>query len=386
MKQTIPFIDLESQYQRIKSKVDAAVLRVLAHGTYIMGPEIQLLEKQLSAFTGAKHAISCANGTDALILGLMAKNVKPGDAVLVPSFTFAATAEVVAFLGATPLFVDVLPDTFNMDPESLKKGVLAAKKHGLRPVGVITVDLFGQAADYASIGDIAKNNGLWIMADCAQSFGATYQQKSVCGCDFFDIATTSFFPAKPLGCYGDGGAVFTNDDQLAALMKSYRVHGQGSDKYDNERIGLNARLDTIQASILIEKLAIFPDEIKARNTVAERYNQGLSGSVQTPFVRNDCLSVWAQYTLLLSPKINRSHLIEALKAKGIPSVVYYPKPLHQQKGYKHFPCANDGHSLPVSESLSANVFSLPMSAYVTNEQVDFIVDSVKECINTYMSK
>jgi len=386
MKQTIPLIDLESQYQRIKSKVDAAVLRVLAHGTYIMGPEIQVLEKQLSEFTGAKHAISCANGTDALILGLMAKSVKPGDAVLVPSFTFAATAEVVAFLGATPVFVDVLPDTFNMDPESLKKGILSAKKQGLHPVGIITVDLFGQAADYASIGDVAKNSHLWIMADCAQSFGATYQEKSVCGCADCAMATTSFFPAKPLGCYGDGGAVFTNDDALAALMKSYRVHGQGSDKYDNERIGLNARLDTIQAAILIEKLAIFPDEIKARNAVAERYSKGLTGSVQIPFVRKDCLSVWAQYTLLLTPNVNRGQLMETLKAKGIPSVVYYPKPLHQQKGYKHFPCANDGHSLPVSERLSTNVLSLPMSAYVTKEQVDFIVDSVKECVDTQVRK
>lgn len=378
MKQPIPFRDLASQYQRIKSGIDSAIARVLAHGVYIMGPEIQALEKQLCAFTGAKYTISCANGTDALILGLMAKNVKPGDAVIVPSFTFAATAEVVAFLGATPLFVDVLPDTFNMDPESVKKALMVAKAEGLKTVGIITVDLFGQPADYKPLSEIAKNNGLWIMADCAQSLGATYRGKSVCACEYCDIATASFFPAKPLGCYGDGGAIFTNDDQLAALMKSYRVHGQGTDKYDNERIGLNARLDTIQAAILIEKLTIFPDEIRASNAVAEKYTKGLKDSIQTPFVRDDCTSVWAQYTLVLSAKINRSQLMDALKASGIPSVVYYPKPLHQQKGYKHYPCAGAEHSLPVSERLSATVLSLPMSAYVSEEQVNHVVENVRK--------
>jgi dTDP-4-amino-4,6-dideoxygalactose transaminase len=373
----IPFIDLKAQQEGIRPQIDAAIKRVLDHGAYIMGPEVYELEKQLAAFCGAKHAITCANGTDALGLGLMAKNVSVGDAIFVPSFTFAATAEVVAWVGATPVFIDSLKDTYNIDPESLKQGIQTAKKAGLRPVGIIPVDLFGQPADYDAIQSIADEHGLWVMADGAQSFGATYKGRKVG--NIGDMATTSFFPAKPLGCYGDGGAIFTNDDELASIIKSLRVHGQGTDKYDNVRIGMNGRLDTIQAAILIEKLKIFPDELIARQKTAGTYNEALKDILQIPYVREEATSAWAQYTVRLPKTANRSQLSANLKEAGVPTMVYYVKPLHLQTAYRHYPTATGG-PLPVCEALANEVLSFPMSGYVSRDQINIIIGEVARWI------
>lgn len=372
----IQFIDLKAQQAHIRPQIDAAIKRVLDHGAYIMGPEVFELEKQLAEFCGVKHAISCANGTDALGLGLMAKNVGPGDAVLVPSFTFAATAEVVAWVGATPIFIDSLEDTYNIDPKSLELGIQTAKKVGLRPVGIIPVDLFGQPADYDAIQAIADDHNLWVMADGAQSFGASYKGQRVGSIG--DLATTSFFPAKPLGCYGDGGAVFTNDDELAAIIKSLRVHGQGSDKYDNVRIGMNGRLDTLQAAILIEKLKIFPDELVSRQTAADAYNVALKDVVQVPHVIDGATSAWAQYTVCLPKGISRVKLIADLKEAGIPTMVYYVKPLHLQTAYSSYLTA--GHkNLPVCEALANEVISLPMSGYVGDDAKCIVNYVLKNC-------
>ena len=285
----IEFVDLHSQRRRLGAGLDGAIARVLEHGRFIMGPEVAELEERLAAFAGVEHAISCANGTDALALGLMAKGLQPQEAVLVPSFTFVATAEVVVWLGAVPVFVDVDPQTFNLDPASLEQGIRTARRMGLTPRAVIAVDLFGQPADYDAIEPLCAQHGLWLMADGAQSFGATYRGRRVG--QIGEIATTSFFPAKPLGCYGDGGCVFTEDGDLAAAMRSLRVHGQGRDKYDNVRIGMNGRLDTLQAAILLEKLAIFPDEIARRQEVARRYEEGLQDVVRVPRVIEGASSV-----------------------------------------------------------------------------------------------
>jgi dTDP-4-amino-4,6-dideoxygalactose transaminase len=373
MSDSIAFIDLAAQRRRIGSRMDEAILRVVNHGGYIMGPEVKQFEADLSAFCGARHVISCANGTDALTLVLMAKSVKPGQAILCPSFTFAATAEVVAWLGAIPIFVDCLPETFNMDPASLEFGINTARQLGLKPVGVIPVDLFGQPADYDAIEAICAREDLWILCDAAQSFGASYRGRKL---GTIGAATsTSFFPAKPLGCYGDGGAVFTNDDELAAIMRSLRVHGQGSDKYDNVRIGMNGRLDTMQAAVLIEKLKIFPDEIAARDRVAKRYNEMLGDVVVVPVVAEGNTSVWAQYTMRVP---NRDALAAALKAKGVPTAVYYPKPLHQQTAYSKFPSAGNG--VPVSERLADEVLSLPMHPYLEEAVQDRIITAVREAL------
>jgi len=369
----MPFIDLKAQKAKLQPQLNEAVLRVIEQGQYIMGPEIDLLEKALSEFAQVPFAISCANGTDALGLALMAKKVGSRDAILVPSFTFAATAEVVAWFGATPIFIDSQADTFNICPISLEAGIETAKKLGLNPVGIIAVDLFGQPADYEKIQEIAEDHHLWIIADAAQSFGATYYGKRVGS--ITEISTTSFFPAKPLGCYGDGGAIFTTDPELARVIKSLRIHGQGEDKYDNVRIGMNGRLDTIQAAILLEKLKIFPKEIELRQQVADRYDHLLSQTLITPTVLPGATSVWAQYTIRLPEKISRKQVIADLKEKGIPSVVYYPKPLHQQTAYKHYPVAEGDH-LPVCEQLAKEVLSLPMSPYVTEEQAQQIVEAL----------
>jgi dTDP-4-amino-4,6-dideoxygalactose transaminase len=376
MRTSIPFIDLNAQQARIRPRIDAAIKRVLDHGIYIMGPEVFELEKQLAEFCGVKHAISCANGTDALALGLMAKNAGPGDAVFVPSFTFAATAEVVAWVGATPIFIDSLEDTYNIDPESLELGIQTAKKAGLRPVGIIPVDLFGQPANYDAIQAIADDHKLWVMADGAQSFGATYKGRKVGYIG--DMATTSFFPAKPLGCYGDGGAIFTNDDELATVIKSLRVHGQGSDKYDNVRIGMNGRLDTIQAAILIEKLKIFPNELIARQQAAGQYNDALKSLVEVPTVMARATSAWAQYTVRLSKNIDRTILMENLKEVGVPTMVYYPIPLHLQKAYNPFylKCPT---LLTHCDAMSSDVLSFPMCANV-GENLPFIIEKIKESI------
>lgn len=370
------FIDLAAQQARIKDRIDTRIQAVLAHGAYIMGPEVKEFEAGLAAFSGVKHALGCANGTDALQLAAMALGLKAGDAVFCPTFTFAATAEIVPVFGAVPVFVDVQEASFNMDAASLERAIAEAKRQGLRPTGIIPVDLFGLPADYDAIEAIAEREGLWIIADSAQGYGAVYKGRRTGSIG--TIATTSFFPAKPLGCYGDGGAVFTDDDDLARLLDSLRVHGKGSDKYDNARIGLNSRLDTLQAAILLEKLAIYPDEIERRQVVAERYRAGLSNVIATPAVPDDCLSVWAQYTLKAEDAAQRDRLMAALKDAGIPSVIYYPRPLHTQTAYAGF--VNDPAGLPVAESLADRVFSLPMHPYLTEADQDRVIDAIRAAV------
>jgi dTDP-4-amino-4,6-dideoxygalactose transaminase len=372
----VPFIDVVSQRERLGKSIDDAVSRVLGHCQFINGPEVTQLEADLAAFCGARHVVSCASGTDALLMVLMARGVGPGDAVLCPSFTFCATGEVVALLGATPVFVDVDETTFNMDVESLKRGIATARRLGLKPVAVIPVDLFGQSADHDAIGAIAAAEGLFVLDDAAQSFGATYKGRRL---GTFGLATaTSFFPAKPLGCFGDGGAILTDDATLAATLRSVRVHGQGSDKYDNIRIGLTARLDTMQAAILIEKLKIFEDEIAARNRVADHYARGLRDVVAVPQVVAGCTSVWAQYTIRLPKGVDRDGFAAALRTKGVPTAVYYPKSMHQQTAYRDFPVADGG--LPVCERLSADVISLPMHAYLDEPTQARVIEAVRSAL------
>ena len=370
----VAFIDLAAQRRRLGGRIDDAIARVLAHGRFIMGPEVAALEDELAESVGMRHAVACASGTDALLLPLMAKGIGPGDAVIVPAFTFAATAEVVALVGATPVFADVRPDTFNLDPESLAAAIAHANAAGLRPAAVIAVDLFGQPADYKSIETVARAHDLWVVADAAQSFGALSDGKQTAACG--DIAGTSFFPAKPLGCYGDGGAIFTNDDGMAALLKSIRVHGGGKDKYTNVRIGTNSRLDTIQAAILLEKLRIFPDEIEARRKVAARYNDALADTVMTPAVAGGATSVWAQYTIR-TPR--RDDAAAHLKALGIPTAVYYPTPLHKQPAFANYPVVENG--APVAEELSNQVLSLPMHPYLEPVVQDRIIDAVRGAVS-----
>lgn len=367
------FIDLAAQQTRIRPQIDARIEAVLAHGNYIMGPEVRELETALASFCGATHALGCANGTDALQLALMALNVGPGDAVFCPTFTFASTAEVVPPSGATPVMIDVHPDSFNLDVDSLKRAIVHARSIGLKPAGVIPVDLFGLPADYDAIEAVAAEEGMWVIADSAQGFGATYRGRTTGSIG--TIATTSFFPAKPLGCYGDGGALFTGDDALAASIQSYRVHGKGSHKYDNERIGINSRLDTLQAAILLEKLAIYADEIAARQPIAQRYSDGIGDALITPVVPDDCRSVWAQYTLRTKPGKNRDAIIASLKEAGVPTVVYYPRPLHQQTAYKSYP--TDPAGLPVAEALATEVFSLPMHPYLDGQTQAHIIEAVR---------
>jgi len=373
MARTVPLVDLRAQRRRLGTRIDDALLRVCEHANFIMGREVVEFEHRLAEFCGARHALGCGNGTDALLLGLMAKDVEPGDAVLCPTFTFAATAEVIALLHATPVFVDVLEDTFNIDPESLVTGIDAARSAGLRPVGIIAVDLFGQPADYRALEQIAGEHGLWIFADAAQSFGAQYRGLRVG--QITEMTATSFFPSKPLGCYGDGGAIFTEDDDLAHRIDSLRIHGKGSDKYDNVRIGVNSRLDAVQAAILMEKLAIFPEELKARELVARRYSDGLHDIVRTPGTSNESTSAWAAYTIVLEGR-DRDKVAAGLKAAGISTAIYYPLPLHQQTAYKDFPRAN-GKGLPQAERLAQNVLSLPMHPYLDEATVERIIDEVR---------
>lgn len=371
------FIDLKAQQERIRPQVDAAIARVLDHGQYIMGPEIFALEQQLAAYCGVKHAITCANGTDAIVMALLAKQVVAGDAILVPSYTFAATAGAVVRVGAQPIFIDCLTDTYNMDPDSLLQGIATAKKAGLNPVGVITVDLFGQPVDYAAIKTIASEYNLWIIADAAQSFGASYQ-----GCkagNIVDLSTTSFFPAKPLGCYGDGGAIFTNDDSIVEVLKSIRIHGHGLDPTQYVRVGMNGRFDTLQAAILIEKLKIFPDELIARQRLANQYNAGLKNVVTTPYVLPQTTTSWAQYTVQLPNAVDRQQVMADLKECGIPTVVYYPRPLHQQPIFKNYLTAT-GNALPMCEKLVPCVLSLPMSAYVSDKDAQHVISMLQQVL------
>lgn len=372
--QPIAFIDLAAQRRRLGDRVDRAIARVLDHGGYIHGPEVARLEERLAAFTGARHCVTCANGTDALGLVLMAWGVGPGDAVFVPAFTFIATAEVVAWTGATPVFVDVRADDFNMDPDSLAAAVAWAADHGLKPRAVIPVDLFGQPADYAAIAAIADQHGLLVLGDAAQSFGASLDGRRVGA--LAPVTSTSFFPAKPLGCYGDGGALFTDDAALVEVLRSLRVHGQGRDKYDNVRIGMNARLDTVQAAVLLEKLDIFEEEIAARQRVADRYAAGLGDVAVVPTVSPRATSVWAQYTLRVN---NRDAVAAACKAAGVPTAIYYPIPLSRQTAYRHYPAVPGG--VPVSDQLAGEVLSLPMHPYLEAPVQDRIIETVRRALS-----
>jgi dTDP-4-amino-4,6-dideoxygalactose transaminase len=378
----IPFIDLQAQRARLGQPLEDAILKVVRSGAYIMGPEITALETELAAFGQAPHALSCASGTDALVLPLMAWGVGPGDAVFCPSFTFAATAEAMPLVGASPVFVDILPDTYNLDPERLEAAIAAVQAEGkLTPKAIIAVDLFGQPADYPAIAAIARRHGLKLIADSAQGFGCTLAGHHPI--HWADVTTTSFFPAKPLGCYGDGGAVLSNDQRLHDLLVSLRVHGQAvkSDlegktfehdpKYMNMRVGTNSRMDTIQAAVLLQKLGIFADEIAARNRVAARYAEGLSDVVSTPKVIEGGVSVWAQYTIETE---NRDALGAALREQAIPTAVYYPLPLHRQPPYAHYPQPG---GLPVTEAKAGRVISLPMHAYLEPDVQDQIISAIR---------
>jgi len=372
----IPFIDVAAQRRRLGSAIDDAVARVLTHCQFIQGPEVRALEAELAAFCGAKYVIGCASGTDALLLVLLAWRIGPGDAVICPTFTFHATAEQVALLGATPVLADVHADTFNLDPASFERAVATAKARGLKPRAVIPVDLFGLPADHDAIREIAARHGLLVLDDAAQAFGATYRGRKLG--TLATATATSFFPAKPLGCYGDGGAVFTDDEALAARVKSLRVHGESpTDKYDAQLIGVTGRLDTIQAAVLIEKLKIFREEIVARQAVAAHYAEGLAGVATTPRAGNESTSVWAQYTIRLKPG-RRDALGAALKAQGIPTAIYYAKPLHRQAAYRGFPVADGG--LAVSEQLAGEVISLPMHAYLERPVQDRVIEAVRRAL------
>ena len=371
----IPFIDVAAQRRRLGGAIDAAVARVLDHCQFILGPEVGAFETELAKFCGSRHAITCASGTDALHLALMGKGIGLGDAVFCPSFTFCATAEVAALVGAIPIFVDVDAETFNIDAKSLSAALATAKRLNLRPKAVIPVDLFGLPADHDAIAAIAKDANLFVLDDAAQAFGASFKGRKLG--TFGHATATSFFPAKPLGCYGDGGAVLTDSDEFAQLIHSLRVHGHGSDKYDNIRIGTASRLDTIQAAVLLEKLKIFPEEILARDRIARRYGEALGDIVATPKVPPGSMSVWAQYTICV-PAGRRDTLAATLRAKGIPTAIYYPIPLHRQQAYKHYPVGDGGVS--VSDRLAAEVISLPMHAYLDVRTQDRIVDAVRRAL------
>lgn len=357
------FIDLQAQYQHLKDKIDKRIANVLNHGKYIMGPEVQELEDKLAEYVGVKHAITCANGTDALSLVLMVLDIKEDDAVFCPTFTFFATAEVISFARATPVFVDSNEQTFNICPIDLEKQIQKVLREGkLKPKAIIAVDLFGLPANYPEIEAIAKKYDLKLIEDAAQGFGGSItdaQGMTKKAGSFGDIATTSFFPAKPLGCYGDGGAVFTNNDEYAELLRSYRVHGKGSDKYDNVRIGMNSRLDTIQAAILLEKLAEFPQELINRNKAATNYENKLANLYKTPQIPMGYESSWAQYTLLSN---NREQAMAQYKAQGIPTVIYYGTCMHQQTAF--IDLGYHQGDFPVAEKLCKQVFSLPMHPYL----------------------
>ncbi len=371
----IDFIDLKAQQQIINPSLMQRIQRVLEHGQYIMGPEIKELEEKLAAYVGVKHAVTCSSGTDALLMPLLAYDVGPGDAIFTTPFTFIATAEVIQILGATPVFVDIDPRTFNLEPKLLAAAIanLATnpKTAHLKPKGIIPVDLFGQPADYDIINAIAKQHGLFVLEDAAQSFGATYKGKRACS--LADSAATSFFPAKPLGCYGDGGAIFTDNDELADKLRSIRVHGKGKDKYDNIRIGLNGRMDTIQAAVVLAKMEVFDQEVIDRQKVADRYSQALKDVVEVPYVSPDCTSIWAQYSVLSDRK---AALQQKLKEAGVPTAVYYPLSLHLQGAFAHL--GYKPGDFPVSEHASERIFSLPMHPYMTAAVQEAIIQAIKE--------
>jgi dTDP-4-amino-4,6-dideoxygalactose transaminase len=373
VQKPIDFIDLKAQQQVIFSALMARIQSVLTHGQYVMGPEVEELENRLAAYVGVRHALSCSSGTDALLMALMALGVGPGDAVFTTPFTFIATAEVIQLLGATSVFVDIDGRTFNIDPDALDQAIhrlnASPRTARLRPKGIIPVDLFGQPADYDRINALARQHGLFVLGDAAQSFGATYKDKRTGA--LAQVTATSFFPAKPLGCYGDGGAIFTDDSELAEIIHSIRVHGQGTHKYENIRLGLNGRLDTIQAAILLAKLDVFDKEVAQRQVVARRYSEALEKVVEVPYLAPDRTSVWAQYSVLSD---RRGALQDKLRAAGIPTAIYYPIPLHLQEAFRHL--GYQPGDLPVSEGLAQRIFSLPMSPYLLPEDQDRIIRTV----------
>ena len=365
------FIDLKAQYAQLQERIDRRVRAVLDHGGYIMGPEVGELERELSAYCGVRHAVGCANGTDALVLALKALDIGAGDAVFTTPFTFFATAEAIVLAGATPVFADIDPVTFNIDPAALEAAIARTKHEGrLTPRAVMTVDLFGLPADYEAIEPLCARHGLDLIEDAAQGFGGDLRGRRACA--FGRVATTSFFPAKPLGCYGDGGAIFTDDGDLADRLRSLRVHGKGDDKYDNVRIGTNSRLDTVQAAILLEKLAAFPAELEQRQKVAERYRQGLPNWLQAPHVPEGYLSSWAQYSVLAPSGAERTRLMADLREAAVPAMIYYARPLHLQTALAYL-----GHKegdFPVSEDVSSRIFSLPMSPYLGASDQDRVLE------------
>ncbi len=358
---------------RIRASLEQRIKKVMDHGAYIMGPEIAELEDRLAKYVGVKHCVVCGSGTDALLMPLMAYGIKPGDVVFTSPFTFIATAEVVALLGASTVFVDIDPRTYNIDPNKLEEEIQKFLKtnSGRKAKGIIPVDLFGQTADYDPIEAVAKKYGLFVLQDAAQSFGATYKGRKAGSMG--NVAATSFFPAKPLGCYGDGGAVFCNDDEMLQKLRSIRVHGQGSDKYNNVRIGINGRLDTMQAAVLLAKMEIFDEEIRLRSTVAARYSEKLKNKVTTPYVPKELLSVWAQYSLLTD---HRDAMLEKLKSRGVPTAVYYPKPLHLQEAFRNLGYKRG--DFPVSERIADSIFSVPMHPYLKEDVQDYIIQSIVE--------
>lgn len=370
----VVFIDLKAQYHKLRADIDTRIAAVLEHGHFILGPEVGELEAELGRFTGARHTISCANGTDALQMVLMAHGVGAGDAVFMPSFTFTATAEVVLLLGATPVFIDVDARDFNIDPAALDAAVEQVRREGrLQPRAVIAVDLFGLPADYTALNNLAARHDLLVIADAAQSFGAMRDNRRV-GC-LAPATTTSFFPAKPFGCYGDGGAIFVEDDDIADVLRSIRAHGKGDDKYDIVRVGTNSRLDTIQAAVLLAKLPSFPDELQARQMLADRYDQLLGDIVVTPLRHPGSTSAWAQYSIL-TPR--RNEAMTQLKARGIPTAIYYPRPMHLQTAYRQF--GNGPGSLPVSERLAGEILSLPMHPFMDEATADRIGAAVRDAL------
>jgi len=373
------FIDLKSQQKKIRKKIMSRLNQVLNHGQYIMGSEISELESQLAGFVGSRHAIGVSSGTDALLLALMCYDIGQGDAIITTPFTFISTVEVICLLGATPVFVDIHPDTYNIDSLAIEKTIKDCKKESYKIRGIIPVDLFGLSADYDTINDVARNYELFVIEDAAQSFGATYKEHRTCS--LADIACTSFFPAKPLGAYGDGGMCFTNDDAHAEKMRSLMLHGQGSHRYEHIHIGINGRLDTMQAAILLEKFAIFPDELIARQQVADRYTDSFKNqpSIVTPNIPSHCQSSWAQYSIQVQSSEQRHHLQSYLKDNDIPSAIYYPIPIHQQPAFK----SQNQKTFPVSESISQRIMSLPMHPYLTPDQQEIITTTVLKGMDNF---
>ena len=375
----IPFIDLKTQQKHIRSKIDNRIKRVLDHGQYILGPEVKELENELSRFSNSKHVLCCSSGTDALLLALLGLKLQPGDGVIVPSFTFASSAEVMPLLGAVPIFIDVEKTTFNLDPTKLKDTLDTANEMGVKVKGIMSVGLFGQPADMKPIKDFAIKNDLWVLDDAAQSFGGEYDNQKVG--NLCEVTATSFFPAKPLGCYGDGGAIFTNDEEIYEIANSSHVHGMGKSRYEYDRIGMNARMSTIQAAILLEKLEIFPDEINKRQEVVDSYNKHLSKldlGLKLPYLKDKFKSSWAQYTVILPDDINRELLQEKLKLKNIPTAVYYPIPLNEHKPYDLYPISKAG--LETTYKLSKTVLSFPMHPYLQEKDLIYITQSISEAV------